>query len=51
MLIQTEVSRIWCTCVSLNLKVPCLRMKSSMTCTILEGGQFVGRRCPYFSMK
>ena len=39
-----EVPRICCICVSMNLKVLCLRMKWG-------GGQFVGSRCLYSSMK
>ena len=46
-----EVPRIWCICVSINLKVLCLRMKSSIMRTIWGGGQFVGSRCLYSSMK
>ena len=36
----------------MNLKVLCLRMKSSIIlCTIWGGGQFVSSRCLYSSMK
>ena len=34
-----------------NLKVPCFRMKSSIMCTIWDGGQIVGSRCLYSSIK
>ena len=44
-----EARRIWCICVSVNLQVLCLRMKSSMMHTIWGGGQFVGSRCPCIS--
>ena len=37
--------------VSMNLKVLCLRMKSNAMRTILGGGQYVGSKCLYFSMK
>ena len=40
-----------CICVSMNLKVLCLRMKSSIMRTIWGGGQFVGSKCLYSSMK
>ena len=46
-----EVPKIWCICVCMNLKVLCLRMKSSIMCTIWGGGQFVGSRCLYSSLK
>ena len=46
-----KVPRIWCILVSMNLKVLCLRMKSRMIRTIWDGGQFVGSRCLYSSMK
>lgn len=46
-----EVPRVWCKCAFMNLKVMCLRIKSRMTRTIWGGGQFLGRRCMYFSMK
>ena len=42
---------MWCICVSMNLKERCLRMKSSIMCNIWGGGQFVGSRCLYSSMK
>ena len=45
-LVPMEAPRIWCICVSVNLQVLCLRMKSSMMHTIWAGGQFVGSRCP-----
>ena len=32
-------------------KVLCLRMKSSMIRTIWDGGQFMGSRCLYSSVK
>ena len=35
----------WCVCVSMNLKVLCLRMKSSIMCTIWGGGQFMECLC------
>ena len=35
----------------MNLKVLCLRMKSSIMRTIWGDGQFVGSRCLYSSMK
>ena len=50
-LVSMEVARIWCICVSMNLKVLCLRMKSSMMCTIWGDGQFEGNRCLHSSMK
>ena len=37
-LVPMEVPRIWCICVSMNLKVLCLRMKSSMMHTIWGDG-------------
>ena len=46
-----EVPRIWCICVSMNLKVLCLRMKLSVMRTLWGGGQFVGSRCLYSYMK
>ena len=46
-----EVPRIWFICVSMNLKVLCLRMKLSIIHTIWSGGQIVGSRCLYSSMK
>ena len=46
-----EVPRIWCICMSMNLNVLCLRIKSSMAGTIWGGGQFVGSRCLHFSAK
>ena len=49
--VPVEVPRIWCICVSINLEVLCLRMKSSIMHTIWGGGQFVGSRCLYSSMK
>ena len=42
---------MWCIYVSMNLKVLCLRMKSSIMGTIWGGGQFVGSRRLYSSMK
>ena len=50
-LVPMEVPRISCICVSMNLKVLCLRMKPSIMRTIWGGGQFVGSRCLYSSMK
>ena len=35
----------------MNLKLLCLRVKSSIMRTIWVGGQFVGKRCLYTSMK
>ena len=37
-------------CLSMNWKVLCLRVKSSMAHTIWESGQFVGSGGLYFSM-
>ena len=45
MLLPTEVPRIWWMCVSMKLKVLCLRMKYG------EVQQFVGMRFFNFSMK
>ena len=50
-LVAMEVPRIWCICVPMNLKVLCLRMKSSMMRTIWDSRQFGGSRCLYFSIK
>ena len=50
-LVPMEIPRIWCICVSMNLKVLCLTMKLSTMRTIWSGGQFVGSRCFYSSMK
>ena len=49
-LVPMVVPRIWCICVTMNLKVLCLRMKSSIMRTIWGGGQFVGSRCLYSSI-
>ena len=46
-----ELPRTWCICMSMNLKVLCLRIILSIMCTIWDGGQFVGSRCLYSSMK
>ena len=43
-LVPMEVARIWCMCVSMNLKVLCLRMKSSIMHTIWGGPEFMGSR-------
>ena len=50
-LVSIDVPRIWCICVSMNFKVLCLRMKSSIMHTIWSGGWFVGSRCLYSSRK
>ena len=44
--VPMEVPRIWCIYMSMNLKVLCLRMKSSIICTIWGGGQLVGSILP-----
>ena len=46
--VPMEVPRIWCICVSINLKVLCLRMTSNIAHTIWGRGQFGGCRCLYF---
>ena len=38
-------------CMSMDLKVLCLRMKSSVMRTIWGGGHFVGSGCLYSPMK
>ena len=38
-------------CVSMRLKVLCLKVKSRIARTIWSDGQFVGTRYLYFSMK
>ena len=37
-----EVPRIWCICVSMNLKARCLKMKSSIMRTIWGCGTVCG---------
>ena len=37
-LVPMEVPRIWCICVSMNLKLLCLRMKSSIMRTMWVEG-------------
>ena len=51
-LISIEVLRIWWMCVSMKLKVLCLRVKSRIARiaqTVWRGEQFVGRRGLYSS--
>ena len=51
-LISIEVLRTWWMCVSMKLKVLCLRVKlriARILQTVWRGEQFVGRRGLYFS--
>ena len=50
-LVPMEIARISCICLSMNLKVLCLRMTSSIMHTIWGDGQFVCSRRLYSSMK
>ena len=50
-LVPMEVPRIWCIYMSMNLKVLCLRMKSSIICTIWGGGQLVGSILPRYESR
>ena len=49
--VPMEVLKIWCICVSINLKMLYLRMKSSIKRNIWGGEQFVGNRCLNSCMK